>query len=152
MKLKNKKTGEIGYTAVLQSKDIVVMDENAIQLGSYTSLAELNSEWEDAPEVPKLSYVVDLDGEILPTNFEYKTIEKSKELGNYFETKEEAEKAVKKLKAWHKLMDYWGTEVLGWEIRDMPTGGNWQTVNVKFNVKTRKEPMELLDILFGGEE
>lgn len=50
MKLRNKKTGEIGYTAVLQSKAIVVMDENAIQLGSYSSLAELNDEWEDAVE------------------------------------------------------------------------------------------------------
>lgn len=50
MKLRNKRTGEIGYTAVLQSKAIVVMDENAIQLGSYTSLAELNAEWCDVED------------------------------------------------------------------------------------------------------
>lgn len=155
MKLRNKRTGEIGYTAVLRSKAIVVMDENAIQLGSYTSLAELNEEWEDAPEEPDKYWFINVEGEATSIMKEYDTpegIKACKTIGNYFETKEEAEKAVEKLKAWHKLMDYWGTEVLGWEIRDMPTGGNWQTVNVRFNVKTRKEPMELLDILFGGEE
>lgn len=73
-------------------------------------------------------------------------------IGNYFETKEEAEKAVEKLKAWKRLRDYWETEILGWETKDVLTGENWQTVNVKLNVKAKKEPMELLDSLFGGEE
>lgn len=53
MKLRNKKTGEIGYTVVLRSKAIFVMDENEILLGSYTSLAELNEEWEDYEEARK---------------------------------------------------------------------------------------------------
>lgn len=137
MKLRNKKTGEI--------KEV-----EPITIGGFRSLAALNEEWEDYEE-PKEYWYIYADkpqradcGDILEEDF--------KAIGNYFETREEAEKAVEKLKTWHKLMDYWGTEVLGWEIRDMPTGGNWQTVNVKLNVKTRKEPMELLDILFGGEE
>jgi len=73
--------------------------------------------------------------------------------GYHFEpcTKEEAQEAVEKLKAWKRLKDL-GTEILGWEVRDMLTGGNWQTVNVKLNIKARREPMELLDTLFGGEE
>ena len=34
----------------------------------------------------------------------------------------------------------------------MPTGGNWQTINVKLNVRVdKKEPMELLDFVFGGD-
>lgn len=166
MKLKNKKTGEIIDT--LCSYDIT----KGISLGIghhdgnptmayYNSLAELNEDWEDYEEPKDFWYIGDLmiicgtEGEFTTpdlASFTKKDIEKLKAIGNYFETKEEAEKAVEKLKAWHKLMDYWGTEVLGWEIRDMPTGGNWQTVNVKFNVKTKKEPMELLDIVFGGEE
>lgn len=105
MKLENKKTGEIGYTAVLRSKAIVVMDENAIQLGSYTSLAELNEEWEDYEE-PKEYWYIYADGDI------YKDVQDDvrkdngcKEIGNYFETKEEAEKTVEKLKAWKRLKD-----------------------------------------------
>ena len=164
MKLRNKKTGEIvdveslghadslkgkfGYQVTLSWK----IDEHLDTCKTYNSLAELNEEWEDYEEPKEYYYLneyLELDHEMwTDTEFDNKL----KALGNYFDTKEEAEKAVEKLKAWHKLMDYWGTEVLGWEIKDMPTGGNWQTVNVKFNVKTRKEPMELLNILFGGEE
>lgn len=110
MKLRNKRTGEIGYTAVLQSKAIVVMDENAIQLGSYTSLAELNEEWEDYEE-PKEYWFIDEFG-LVQKEIEY-YYEENKEavhdkriaIGNYFKTKEEAELAVRKLKAWKRLKD-----------------------------------------------
>lgn len=158
MKLKNKKTGEIGwlycdYISIPKKMTVFAEDKDlSANHWDYKSLAELNEEWEDYEE-PENFYIVEQRGTVgsrFRTGDEYE--KKFKEIGNYFETREEAEKAVEKLKAWHKLMDYWGTEVLGWEIRDMPTGGNWQTVNVKFNVKTKKEPMELLDIVFGGEE
>lgn len=164
MKLKNKKTGEIGYFcfANWDSPVLIIMDKNGVQLAKYNSLAELNEEWCDYEEKPKGYWFIDAYGNIVQNEItkhygdEYidmtAAYESQKQIGNHFETPEEAEKAVEKLKTWHKLMDYWGTEVLGWEIRDMPTGGNWQTVNVKFNVKTKKEPMELLDIVFGGEE
>lgn len=148
MLLKNKGTGRIETF------------EAAWHLKHYASLKDFCMDWEDASEEPKEYWFVnDLDGKPMKCALRYcpirdftEWIERRKQIGNYFGTEEEAEKAVEKLKAWHKLMDYWGTEILGWEIRDMPTGGNWQTVNVKFNVKTRKEPMELLDLLFGGEE
>lgn len=104
MKLRNKQTGEIGYTEVLRSKAIVVMDENAIQLGSYTSLAELNEEWEDYHEEPEEYWYIYADkpqraerGDILEEDF--------RAIGNYFETKEEAELVVRKLKAWKRLKD-----------------------------------------------
>lgn len=109
MKLINKETGEIGYMAVLQSKAIVVMDEIGIQLGSYTSLAELNAEWEDYEE-PKEHYFITEYGEVFSLN-EYEGLnnvanpEDYKAIGNYFETKEEAELAVRKLKAWKRLED-----------------------------------------------
>ena len=52
MKLKNKKTGEIGYFcfANWDSPVLIIMDENGVQLAKYNSLAELNAEWEDVPE------------------------------------------------------------------------------------------------------
>lgn len=52
MKLRNKKTGEIGYFCFTNwdSPVLIIMDKNGIQLGKYNSLAELNKEWEDVPE------------------------------------------------------------------------------------------------------
>lgn len=147
-KLRNKITGEINEF-MIHKRIEDSEDGNPV----YAPFDGNIDEWEDYKDRP---YVIDMweDDCICDAKFgvELEGIERAKECGLYFDTKEEAEKAVEKLKAWHKLMDYWGTEVLGWEIRDMPTGGNWQTVNVKFNVKTKKEPMELLDIVFGGEE
>lgn len=121
----------------------------------YDELVTFYNDWEDY-KGPEVIYVID-PTRINCVNDVYKDdepdwYEQALELGLGFTNKKEALEVVEKLKAWHKLMDYWETEVLGWEIRDMPTGGNWQTVNVKFNVKTRKEPLELLDICFGGEE
>lgn len=153
MKLRNKKTGEIGKPAFIGvDYEITILPEDKNKKARYyKTLAELNEEWEDYEEPEEywcitgrgnLHYLQDMTDE---------NDKDHREIGNYFETKEQAEKAVEKLKAWHKLIGYWETEILGWEIRDMPTGGNWQTVNVKFNIKARKEPMELLDLLFGGE-
>lgn len=55
MKLKNKKTGEIGY---LQNDTVVkrlrVVNDINDTVGEYNSLAELNTDWEDAPEEPKI--------------------------------------------------------------------------------------------------
>lgn len=118
MKLRNKKTGEIGYTAVLQGKAIVVMDENAIQLGSYASLAELNSEWEDAPEKPKGFWSISGDATIE----HYDRLNENdhcKQIGNYFETEAEAEKAVEKLETAKRLKDK-GFKITGWAIYPLP--------------------------------
>lgn len=143
MKLRNKRTGEI----VIANVTRVV---SGVDFDCGQTLAELNEEWQDYEE-PKEHWTIGHDGAIFKLS-EWENQKDHEEIGNYFETEEEAEKARDKLKAWHKLIGYWETEILGWEIRDMPTGGNWQTVNVKFNIKARKEPMELLDLLFGGGE
>ena len=164
MKLKNKKTGEIGYTAVLQSKAIVVMDENAIQLGSYTSLAELNEEWEDYEE-PKEYWYISWCGNV--ANDKYTGIvtdEKCKEIGNYFETVEEAEKAVEKLKAWKRLKDK-GFRFKKWESYEETSGLsfpdndiiNSYTAIFDFKKPCRKYEIENeikadLDLLFSGVE
>ena len=156
MKLRNKKTGEIGNLVSTNWDEVVlkVLDDNGVQLGKYTSLAELNEEWEDAPEEPKgywwicpgcadVVHCVEDDGD--------KMDEYNKKIGNYFETKEEAEKAVEKLKAWKRLEDK-GFKVDLWHY----DGGNYQerikTGRILFRVKDYEENDKDLDLLFGGEE
>ena len=94
MKLRNKKTGEI----------VILIDHIFDQ---YNSFSEVNEEWEDYEE-PKEYWCIDWTGGVnhitlLDGSDTYE--ENKKEIGNYFKTKEEAEKAVEKLKAWKRLRD-----------------------------------------------
>ena len=101
MKLKNKKTGEIA-----DFQEITMFKQpTGNWAGSYNKLSKLNERWEDYEE-PKEYFYIYADGDI------YKDVQDDlrkdngcKEIGNYFETKEEAEKAVEKLKAWKRLKD-----------------------------------------------
>ena len=71
-------------------------------------------------------------------------IEKLKEFGNYFGTKEEAEKAVKKLKAWKRLKDK------GFRFKCC------DDYHIDYELTGRcvwtDETEADLDLLFGGEE
>ena len=90
MKLRNKKTGEI----------------KELPDGFICNIKQLCEEWEDYEE-PKDHYYIDYDGDILTVealDYEPK-IKIMQSIGNYFETKEEAEQAVEKLKAWKRLQD-----------------------------------------------
>ena len=111
MKLRNKKTGEIGwlycdYISVPKTMTVFSEDKDlSAHHWDYSSLTELNSEWEDAPEERKEYWYYDTtkNGVEKITHLEDK--EKDQAIGNYFTTKEEAEKAVEKLKAWKRLKD-----------------------------------------------
>ena len=158
MKLRNKRTGEIGLVhcdaTMFSDKIGVFIDNNHIDLRNpykiYTSLAELNEEWEDYEE-PKEYWYVYADkpqradcGDILEEEF--------KAIGNYFETKEEAEKAVEKLKVWKRLKDK-GFEFINFPYKkickyDARTGVG----NLEYQVKYYEELDDDLDLLFGGEE
>ena len=144
MKLRNKKTGEI-----IGFKSIDLYEGYGVKL-SAESLAELNDEWEDYEE-PKEHFVITCDGKIITTAEEFTAIDECEKIGNYFETREEAEKAVKKLKAWKRLKDK-GFKVELWDYN----GGNEQerisTGRILFRVKDYKENDKDLDLLFGGEE
>lgn len=107
MKLRNKKTGEIGEffcsgDPCMEEITLGVEFENG-ETVKYNSLSKMTEEWEDY-EKPKENYwYIDADGEVCSY---YATRERTKELreiGNYFETREEAEKAVEKLKALTRL-------------------------------------------------
>ena len=49
MKLRNKKTGKV-YNVINESIKLSVGDRSAQHTGYYTSLTELNEEWEDYEE------------------------------------------------------------------------------------------------------
>lgn len=106
MKLKNKKTGEVGYPYFQNWKEItcVIVDENAIQIAEYTSLAELNKEWQDYEEPKGYWYIRD-GGNIDYNLYGKSIINRHKEIGNYFDTREEAEKELERLRAWKRLKD-----------------------------------------------
>lgn len=124
MKLRNKKTGEI-----VEGTDILALMATGdyLSLPVYRSLAELNEEWEDYEESKEYWYV-SCDGRALKAttdedDYNEKHIKGHKQIGNYFETQEEAEKAVEKLKAWKRLKDK-GFKFEGWvdtnrEINDI---------------------------------
>lgn len=110
MKLKNKKTGDI---VSLQGE--LTYDDKIRLLTHYNSLAELSAEWEDAQEEPKDHWHITFEGVVCDLNPESlpEYSRNAKSIGNYFETKEEAEKAVEKLKAWKRLKDK-GFRFNGW--------------------------------------
>lgn len=123
------------------------------------TLAELNEEWEDAPEEPKdFWYIGDLmiicgtEGEFTTpdlASFTKKDIEKLKAIGNYFESKEEAEKAVEKLKAFKRLNNC-GLKFIDWWLskdNHIIIGTNRQIFDID-----EQGLREDLDICFGGEE
>ena len=110
MKLKNKKTGEIiddGYVREThdfqfdgQKHVLAVFKGNGHRppervSGAYTSLAELNEEWCDYEE-PKTFFSIYYDGTVSEfKDGDDEQIRDMKSIGNYFETREEAELAVR---------------------------------------------------------
>ena len=159
MKLKNKKTGEIVEFRYLQSDHVAPLvlttyENNMPRMYSYDSLAELNEEWEDYEE-PKEYWIIGSFGDIerySEHSFSKFQTEELKPIGNYFETKEEAEKAVEKLKAWKRLKDK-GFEFINFPYKkickyDARTGVG----NLEYQVKYYEELEPDLDLLFGGEE
>ena len=139
MKLRNKKTGEI---IEFKSVDLYAGYGNKL---SAESLAELNSEWEDYEE-PKEYWYIENNGDIDKETYDGDAYEeKMIEIGNYFETEEQAEKAVEKLKAWKRLKDKGFRFIEGWLDN-----------NDDFIVKAKLGTVGLIDqpdvhLLFGDE-
>lgn len=159
MKLRNKKTGEIvdveslghadslkgkfGYQVTLSWK----IDEHLDTCKTYNSLAELNEEWEDAPEEPKEYWYIDYNGTVKCFQYlDYDWQEEMQSIGNYFSSKEEAEKALEKLKAFKRLKD---NGMIKYSFHKEKTG-----IDLDFYTLTILAPRDKdsLDLLFGGEE
>lgn len=164
IKLRNKKTGQLG-NFIINKDHFECIDLDYVP--EYRKLAELNAEWEDY-EKPKecwWSIMVNFNyrenrSEVSIVRLDKKLYDPSeaKEIGFYFETKEEAEKAVEKLKAWKRLKD-----------RNFRFNLNYSTsgadinhkdvimcqIEAYFDDKWEEENMkaeEDLDLLLGGEE
>ena len=153
MKLRNKKTGEIGFLVTSKTSGCyLIANDDWLTCGIYKSLTKLNEEWENVPEESKEYWFIGYDAQVECISEEDSDgIELDKEIGNYFETKEEAEKAVEKLKAWKRLKDE-GIRFNGWYYS---LKGNRENLTVLLKMNTRCKIDNLakdLDLLFGGEE
>ena len=144
MKLRNKKTGEI-----------IKWFNNTGNIFPDT-LAELNEEWEDYEE-PKDFWFIDPEVLIAcestdPLLCDKKVaIETMKQIGNYFETKEEAEKAVEKLKAWKRLKDK-GFELSGCFDTDDVEDDEVLVMTNGYIPHIDDDILADLEIVFGGKE
>lgn len=156
MELRNKKTGEIGELQITEKHCAVAVGNGTASCGIeiYSSLESLTKEWEDYEEPKEYWYIDTTEGAIVEHTCEQfeLTDKERKEIGNYFSSREEAEKAVEKLKAWKRLKDK-GFRFDGWTIDDglrisictnMGCGGIYDD--------DKKEMKSYLDSLFGGEE
>lgn len=128
MKLKNKKTGEIGKILKQLSEDnqIEVITDNKLYV--VKSLAELSAEWEDVPEEPKEHWAIDQFGEpINVSGLSRLQLEKLHRLGNDFPSENATIKVIEKLKAWKRLKDkgfrftawYGGSKNISYEITSL---------------------------------
>ena len=160
MKLRNKKTGEIGELSVWHRADnneltgFAVIKEGEKFPSDYKNLDELNAEWEDYEEPKDFWYIDDECGVMCdstdPNLWDKKyAIDFMQQIGNYFGTREEAEKAVEKLKAWKRLKDA-GGEFYGW--RRNQTGTYELYMRWEDRIPRNYEVKKDLELLFGGEE
>lgn len=148
MRLRNKKTGEIG---IVISEEIAAhrFIIRSVQTGEcyvHNSIAELNEEWEDYEEPEEYWFISTAGGSCRCCAEDEIYTPGRKEIGNYFETEEEAEKAVEKLKAWKRLKNN-GIFPLYYSFNQ---GGDF---TVRFSIGEENLTIKAdLDLLFGDEE
>ena len=151
MKLRNKKTG--GLATLVENEDCLTLKTDA-GFHHYFSLAQLNEEWEDYEE-QKEYWCIDWTGgvnHITLLDDSTDKYEKDKmQIGNYFETEEEAERAVEKLKAWKRLKDK-KFEFTEWYKPDGCEPFIVIETNIDYDDVDNKELQKDLDLLFGGED
>lgn len=160
MKLRNKKTGEIVEVESLyltQTQELYlnyINEENKQKVYMTDKIASFNLDWEDYEE-PKEYWCIDWTGgvnHITVLDGVDKYEENKKEIGNYFGTREEAEKAVEKLKAWKRLKDkgfkFYGIEVFSGGLLEID--GVLPALERADNAE-RLKIIDDLDLLFGGE-
>lgn len=176
MKLRNKKTGEVvDFIGVYDVRNLdTIPHTNRFELDirrysngydgekesiEYLSLEELTREWEDYQE--KGCWCIEFDGDIFNAeNLMEDTKYRMRAIGNCFDTKEEAEKALEKLKAWKRLKDK-GFRFEGIkqdytrffnQQKPIRIGRKYLQFNKAEDEEWLKENGEDLDLLFGGEE
>ena len=149
MKLRNKRTGEIATLTLSSNGEELLLMKNNEMVTRDVKLSDLE-EWEDYEE-PKVYYYISDFGAIRECEIGKfpEDEEDRKQIGNYFETKEEAKKAVEKLKALERLKDN-SFKLKGWYMpknifKIEIDGGFSEDVSLC-------DYMDDLDKVFGGEE
>lgn len=150
MRLRNKITGEIETACPIYVQNC----------GEYSSLAELNAEWEDYEET-KEHWCITMYGGITRIKDDEEPIDDLIEIGNYFNSKEDAYDALDRLKAWKQLKDkgfrFEGikedyTRILQSQ-GPFRTGKRYLQFNKSEDEDWMKENWQDLNLLFsGGEE
>lgn len=116
----------------------------------YDTLERLHDDWEDAPEPKGYWYIRDDGSGVGFSPLDYSSVAHRRLIiGNYFESEEEAKRAVEKLKAWQRLKDK-GIEFYGW--RRNQTGTYDLLARWEDRIPRSYEIKIDLDLLFGGEE
>lgn len=128
--------------------------------GERTMAGAFEWKYEEDYEEPKEYWRITDLGELKSIRLDqhHQNIEKCKEIGNYFDTREEAEKAVEKLKAWKRLKD----RNFRFDLNYSTDGADINhkdvilcRIEAYFDDKWEEENMkakEDLDLLLGGEE
>ena len=148
MKLRNKKTGEI-FDKGIPPKPVSIVIGNGVKC--YDTIDAFSEEWEDYKE-PEEQYYIKENGVIgtcgaIEDEIPDERLSEMKEIGNYFETKDDAEQAVERLKAWKRLKDK-GFTFYDWVWDYKPI----QTLKITAGIAFHDGIEADLDLLFGGEE
>lgn len=115
----------------------------------FETLKGMNEMFEDAPEEPKEYWYIDWNGEVCRSDIHDERTEQMKLIGNYFGTKEEAELAVRKLKAWKRLKDR-GFSIYSWDYEFDMVDKPSQTIILRASAVDSSNTD--LDLLFCTEE
>lgn len=131
MKLRNRKTGKI-----------VKLEVHTIAGKNYESLADVNKDWEDYKEQ---CWYITSTGEVREGIVDADWRDERR-IGNYFETREDAVKALEKLEAFKRLKDK-GFKFCGFAYTELC---DYARVNIKATI-INDSINEDLELLFGGK-
>lgn len=148
MRLKNKKTGEIADIEINGHRLTIVYEDGRVEQFFFDSLKDLE-EWEDYEEPKEYWHIFGTNITKTQEGLDEFYDKRNKEIGNYFETREEAEQAVEKLKAWKRLKDK-GFSIYSWDYEFVMVDKPAQTIILKASAVDSSNTD--LDLLFGGEE
>lgn len=152
MKIRIKKTGEVledvkYIDTALRTITILYLDDGILREMRIKNLSDIEEVVDN--EETDIYWFINASGEI-SSIYEGDEDEEdtmaSRQIGNYFKTKEEAEKAVEKLEVLKRLTDK------GFRFFNNKIIGEYGNVSYKLNYPATSIEEKDLDLLFGGEE
>lgn len=153
----NFKLGEVADVNIATMPDGRIKAQAVAKSGGvhtffYDDFKTFTDDWEDVPEEPKEYWYISDFGYVFNHEINNKsvksTIEEMKLIGNYFESKEEAEAAVEKLLAWKRLRDK-GFRFNSCKIEMSEIVVPEITITAFIDTE-EPETLNLINLLFGG--